>query len=272
MAGAEDETRAAGADGARPPDRSGCPPSDAKLPGDGGAGLSWSWGLDLPALIDAMTGAAPWLRDPADGSDLLYPSGQDAPAGQPPADQPGPDPEADEQEYQEAVAAGRVRDVPLHAVAGRVAEALPPGPDLAGWLAQAGAADLEDGALAGVAASFRRLASWAAAGELAVVAQIASRSARADRRATVDPHGRPDRVTADAAGQISLALAMSHDGACAWADLGVVLAWRLPATGVALAEGRIDLGRARMIVRMTAPLRDVAPERLKPRCSGAPDG
>ena len=157
------------------------------------------------------------------------------------ADGDAVDPEADEAEYQEALAAGRVRDIPLELVAGRIAETLPTGPGLAGWLAHARAADLEDGALAGVAASFRRLASWAAAGELAAVAQIASRSARTDRRAEVDAAGRPDRVTADAAGQVALALAMSHDGATSWADLGVMLTWRLPATGAALAAGEIDL-------------------------------
>jgi hypothetical protein len=168
------------------------------------------------------------------------------------------DPEADEAEYQEAVAAGRAVEMPLGMVAGRIAESLPVGPGLAGWLAQARAADLEDGALAGVAASFRRLASWAAAGELAAVAQIASRSAKSDRRVEVDSLGRPDRITSDAAGQVALALAMSQDGASDWADLGVVLTWRLPATGAALTAGEIDLPRARMIVRVTTPLDDEA--------------
>ena len=187
--------------------------------------------LDLAALIDAVSGAAPWLREAVglpegegsavDGADGTIGSG--APAGEPEAD-----PEADEEAYREAVAAGLAREVPLDVAACRAAESLPTGPGLAGWLAQSRAADLEDGALAGIAASFRRLASWAAAGELAAVAQIASRSARADRRAGVDARGRPDRITPDAAGQVALALAMSHDGASSWTDLGVVLTWRRP--------------------------------------------
>ena len=239
------------------------------------AGLSWSWELDLAALIDAVSGPAPWLREavgspPGEGptgSGLVGPAvvGAD-PGADPGADaegDPEADPEADEEAYREAVAAGRVRDVPLEVAAGRVAESLPTGPGLAGWLAQSRAADLEDGALAGVAASFRRLASWAAAGELAAVAQIASRSARADRRAGVDTLGRPDRITSDAAGQVALALAMSHDGASSWIDLGIVLTWRLPATGAALAAGRIDLARARMIVRMTTPLSDAAARQVE---------
>ena len=209
-------------------------------------GMSWFWDsdFDFEALLDAVSGAAPWLREPRDTG------AADCPATV--------DPEAEEAAYQEAVAAGRVGEMPLSVVAGRIAESLPTGPGLAGWLARATAPDLEDGALAGVAASFRRLASWAAAGELAAVAQIASRSARTDRRASVDPSGRPDRVTADASGQVSLALAMSPDGASGWTDLAVTLTWRLSATGAALAAGEIDLSRARMIARVTERLSDEA--------------
>ena len=202
-------------------------------------GLSWSWELDLAAVVDALTGPAPWLR----AADEDEPVSADPSAA-------GPAPPG--------AAAWRQDEIPLEVIAGRVAESLPVGPGLAGWLAQARAPELEDGALAGVAASFRRLASWAAAGELAAVAQIASRSARTDRRAEVDQDGRPDRVTADASGQVALALAMSHDGATSWADFGVVLTWRLPATGAALAAGEIDLSRARMIARMTSPLSEEA--------------
>jgi len=224
-----------------------------------GGGMSWCWNFDFDALLDAVSGAAPWLRAAEPGAtDSADPRAKEAP--------PEPDdvdPQADEAEYQEALAAGRVQEMPLAVVAGRVAENLPVGPGLAGWLAQAPARDLEEGALAGVAASFRRLASWAAAGELAAVAQIASRSARADRRATADGSGRPDSVTADAAGQVSLALAMSHDGACGWADLAVTLTWRLAATGAALAAGEIDLARARMIARMTGPLSDEAARQVE---------
>ncbi len=267
----------------------GCGPTTGSGPTAGG-GLSWSWELDLASLLDAVSGLAPWLRsdpaaDAASVPDAASASAEGAVPGAGPsaegsqeddrepmpesaakadaADALEDDPEAEEAAYQEALAAGRVRDIPIELAAGRIAESLPTGPGLAGWLAQARAADLEDGALAGVAASFRRLASWAAAGELAAVAQIASRSARSDRRAEVDAAGRPDRVTADASGQVALALAMSHDGATSWADLGVMLTWRLQATGAALAAGQIDLGRARMIVRMTSPLSDDAARQVE---------
>ncbi len=275
MAGAGDEVGPENPGGSAPVGAGSLPAGAgfAQSPASAAEGLSWCWELDLAAVIDAVTGSAPWLREPAseDGPPTRAaetPAANPAPAcasaaadAAPASDclpVAGPDMEADAAVYREAVAAGRAREVPLELVAGRVAESLPAGPGLAGWLAQARAADLEDGALAGVAASFRRLASWAAAGELAAVAQIASRSARADRRAAVDRAGRPDRLTADAVGQVALALALSPDGASGWADLAVVLTWRLTGTGAALAAGQIDLARARMIARMTAALSDAA--------------
>ena len=251
-------------------------------------GISWRWDFDLDALLDAVSGPAPWLRasetddaqagqsaDDSAASDSAACDSAAVASGADPGDASDADPrtnkdadleaamEAEQEAYLEAMAAGRACEMPLSVVAGRVAENLPVGPGLAGWLAQAPAPDLEDGALAGVAASFRRLASWAAAGELAAVAQIASRSARADRRATVDGSGRPDQVTADAAGQVSLALAMSPDGASGWTDLAVTLTWRLAATGAALAEGEIDLARARMIARVTGALSDEAARQVE---------
>ena len=253
-----------------------------------GGGISWRWDFDLDALLDAVSGPAPWLRasetndaqageseDDSAASDSAACDSAAVASDADPGDASDADPdtnkdadleavmEAEQEAYLEAMAAGRAREMPLSVVAGRVAENLPVGPGLAGWLAQAPAPDLEDGALAGAAASFRRLASWAAAGELAAVAQIASRSARADRRATVDGSGRPDQVTPDAVGQVSLALAMSPDGASGWTDLAVTLTWRLAATGAALAEGEIDLARARMIARVTGALSDEAARQVE---------
>ena len=96
-------------------------------------------------------------------------------------------------EYLDAVDAGRSSVMPLSVAAGRVAEVLPTSPDLAAWLACNPAGNLEDGALAGAAAGYRRLAAWAQAGELAVVAQMASRSAAADKNAEMGQDGRPGR-------------------------------------------------------------------------------
>ena len=180
-------------------------------------GLSWSWEVDVEALVAAVSGAAPWQGEPA-----------------PAAARVADDADAGLAEYLEAVESGRSRVVPLAVVAGRVVESVPAGAGLAGWLAAGPVAGLEDGALAGVAASYRRLASWAQAGELSVVAEVASRSAAANDRIGVDSHGRPTRLPDEACAEVSLALVMSQATASWWADLGVTLRWRLAATGAAL--------------------------------------
>ncbi len=167
----------------------------------------------------------------------------------------GVDPvEAEFAEILEAIEAGRSRVMPLAVAAGRVAESLPAGPDLAAWLSGGETAGLEYGALAGMAASYRRLASWAQAGELAVVAHLAARSAGADDKVGVAADGRPAELTDDACAQVSLALTMSQAAASWWSDLAVTLTWRLAATGAALRAGQIDLARARLIADATAVL------------------
>src|SRR6266545_1767249 len=115
--------------------------------------------------------------------------------------------------------------LPAGVLAGRVAEHLAPGPDLAAWLAMAPPTSLPGDDLAAVAGSWRRVASWAAAQELAEVAQE---------------------------------LTMSQYGAAGWADLAVTLAWRLPGTQAALTAGIIDLYRARLIAEATSMLTDEA--------------
>ncbi len=164
-----------------------------------------------------------------------------------------PDPaDADLADYLDAIEAGRSQILPLPVVAGRVAELVPAGPELAGWLGTSETGALEDGALAGIAASCRRLASWAQAGELAAVAELASRSAAADDQIGTGEDGRPARVPADACAEVSLT--MSQAAATWWTDLAVTLRWRLTGTALALAAGTIDLGRARAIADATACL------------------
>jgi hypothetical protein len=244
-------------------------------------GLSWSWEMDPETLMRALNEPAPWHR-PAHGA----PDGQDPAALETPGDfvpddraagwpeqddeQTSPDRPADEfpagwadqeailAEEAEAWLSGRSREVPLGEAAGRVVESLPPGPDLAGWLASSSPKELESGALPGVVASYRRLASWAQAGELAAIAEVASRSAVADDKIGVDDEGRPSQVPDEAIAQVSLALAMTRYGASWWTDLAVTLAWRLAATGAALVTGDIDLARARLVAEATGMLDDEA--------------
>jgi hypothetical protein len=158
---------------------------------------------------------------------------------------------------------GRGRDL-----GGAVAEALPAGPGLAAWLAGQDPDTAAGGDLAGMAGAFGRLASWAQAAELDLIARLAAASAAADPNAGLAPDGRPAFVTGDAAAQVALELTMSRVGAEAWAGLAVTLRWRLPATAAALAEGRIDTYRAKIIAEAVAPLPDPAAKLVEDRVVG----
>jgi hypothetical protein len=201
--------------------------SDAGAP----QGLSWSWGLDFDALV-ASLGEAADVGDLGNHGNVDDRSGERIPAG---------------------------------ALSGRVAERLAPGPDLVAWLAMAEAPGLDDADLAAVAGSWRRVASWAQAQELAAVAQIASRAAARDEDVGTDADGRPARIPATAAAEVALELTMSQYGAAWWADLAVQLCWRLSATGAALAAGSIDLQRARLIAEATGRLSDEAARAVEER-------
>src|SRR5581483_11045137 len=104
----------------------------------------------------------------------------------------------------------------------------------------------------------RQAASRAIATELTAAGQITARAAGADPRIGLEADGRPVRLCRDAQGQIGLALMLTGYSAAAWADLGITLTWRLPATGAALAGGFIDLDRAKAIADATS----VLPEEL----------
>jgi Domain of unknown function (DUF222) len=158
-------------------------------------------------------------------------------------------------------------------VAALAVEHMDPGPAMAGWLdvAAAEADCLNEYGLTGVVAAGQKLASWAQAAELAAVAQVASRTAAADKNIGVGGDGRPARVCRDATGQVSLALTMSDSAAAAWADLAVTLSWRLSATGQALAAGQIDLYRARRIAEATSVLSEAKAREVEAKilpCAG----
>jgi hypothetical protein len=228
-----DEQVASSPDGQpSPPDgeRAASSPGDGQLPPlpEGGqVTVAGSGALDLQALLDALA-AGGFLSGPDEEADELA-AMEDGRMGPP-------------------MSAGRV--------AALAVEHMDPGPAMAGWLGLAAseAADLDEYGLTGVAVAGQRLASWAQAAELTAVAQVASRTAAADKNIGVREDGRPARVGRDATGQVSLALSMSEYTAAVWADLAVTLSWRLQATGEALSAGRIDLYRARLIAEATSVL------------------
>jgi Domain of unknown function (DUF222) len=189
-------------------------------------------GLDGQALLEALAAGAFLDGDPDDQDAVLT-------------------------EEQAAAADGRM-SAPLPAgQAGALAvEHMPPGSAQAGWLAAAAVdtKNLNEYELTGVAIGARQLASWAQAAELAAVARLSAVTAAADPRIGVKPDGRPAQLSRDAVGQVSLALMLTDHAATDWIDLAVTLAWRLPATGAALADGRIDLVRAKVIAEATSVL------------------
>jgi Domain of unknown function (DUF222) len=138
----------------------------------------------------------------------------------------------------------------------QIAEHIDVGPGLASVLANAVPRAASNWDLPGIAAAYRRLASWAQSGELAAVAEIASRSAAANTRIGTDDSGRPGQLPPEAAAEVALALQMSQPGASDWVDLAVQMRWRLQATGAALSVGTIDLARARIIADCTSVLTD----------------
>jgi hypothetical protein len=127
--------------------------------------------------------------------------------------------------------------------AGGVADQLPPGPVLAAlaqrtW--QAGLGKLNDDELAGLALAWRRLQSWATAGELTVIAELGRRRTR-DAKAAGDP-GIADHLD----DELAMAMTLTGRSAGALLEFAHGLA-RLPRTRAALAAGLIDRAKAHLL-------------------------
>src|SRR5215472_1246825 len=143
--------------------------------------------------------------------------------------------------------------------AGGVGDRLPPGATLAGLAGDvwaAGLARLGDDELAGIVLAWRRLASWATAGELAAVAEL-------DRRRTAQVAAGADPQLAGHVGdELAALLTLTARSAAALLDFAAGLA-RLPRTRAALAAGEIDRARTRVIVTELAGLRGPAAAKVE---------
>jgi Domain of unknown function (DUF222) len=137
---------------------------------------------------------------------------------------------------------------------GGTADRVPPGPVLAG-LAQdvwdAGLERLNDDQLIGVMLAWRRLASWAGAGELAAVAEL-DRRRHAQVTAGADAH-----VAEHVSDEVAAALTLTGAGADRLVELAARLS-RLPRTRAALAGGLIDQRKAAVIADEMSALGAVA--------------
>jgi len=124
-----------------------------------------------------------------------------------------------------------------------------PGPGLAGLAADAWygrLAELSDDELVGVLCAWRRLGSWAMAGELAAVTELARRRPAPG----LNEDGHLDE-------EVAAALTLTGRAATRLTGLAAGLA-RLPGTAAALEEGRIDGPRAAVIADETSALDDAA--------------
>ncbi len=136
--------------------------------------------------------------------------------------------------------------------AGGAADSIPPGAVLAGLAGDiwdTGLGQVSDDELAGLMIAFRRLASWASAGELAAVAELAHRR-DTQALATADPH-----LAEHTASEVAMVLTLTGWSAGKLADRAEALA-RLPLTAAALRAGDIDMPKALVIIGELAGLDD----------------
>jgi hypothetical protein len=127
--------------------------------------------------------------------------------------------------------------------AGGVGDRLPPGVALTALASRtwdAGLQRLNDDELVGLALAWRRLQSWAGAGELAAVAGLARRRER-QAAAAGDP-GIADHL----GDELAMAMTLTGRASAALLDFAAALA-TLPATKAALAAGGIDRVKAHVI-------------------------
>jgi hypothetical protein len=118
-------------------------------------------------------------------------------------------------------------------------------------------AELDDVELIEIIQGWDRLASWAAAGQLAAVAELARRRPRSyvDSPAGHEDAGDPlvPEVSEFAVDEVASALRLSRPAAGARLHVAVELS-RLPATAAALAQGTLDVPKVRAVVDAVAVL------------------
>jgi Domain of unknown function (DUF222) len=138
---------------------------------------------------------------------------------------------------------------------GGVLDVLAAGLPLAGFAADAHdrLGQVTDDELIGVLRAWRRVASWAAASELAAVAELARRRP-ADGSPPAATGWLPVNVSEFVPDEVAAALTLTGRAAQDEVDLALDLAGPLAATGLALAAGRIDLAKAKIIAAGVATL------------------
>ena len=139
---------------------------------------------------------------------------------------------------------------------GEDVEALP-GPELAALAAGVAPADARAPELFELLVVFERLTSWAQASGLAVLAEIMRRDTapRPDDAPEPPRRGQP-RIGEFTVSEVACAVGLTEYAAAVRVGLAQSLASRHPWVLDALAEGRLDLPRARVLVEETRHLDD----------------
>ena len=141
---------------------------------------------------------------------------------------------------------------------GGVLDTAPAGLALAGFTADAQAqlGVLSDDELVGVIRAWRRLASWAAAGELEAIAALARRRPADGTPPAAPGEPFPGQVSEFAGEEVAAALTLTPVTGGRVVDLAIDLAGRLAPVRVTLAAGWIDLPKARLFAQATEDLTD----------------
>ncbi|GAA1802810.1 HNH endonuclease signature motif containing protein [Actinomadura chokoriensis] len=142
-------------------------------------------------------------------------------------------------------------------------EWFPPGPQLAICLSggKERLADLTDDELLQVAAAARRQTSWAQARELAAIAELTGRRARAE--ADGDPDYRILSARDSVTEEVAAALTITSNASATLLHLAEQLTGPLADTGAALEAGRVDLAKARVISDLTDGLPEQTTQRVQ---------
>ena len=130
------------------------------------------------------------------------------------------------------------------------------GPALAAELAGVDPAALGDEPVVDAICGWERLAAWAAAGQLAALAELARRRRPVPADGPGGDQGHPGlpSVSEFAVDEVAAALRLSRYAAGTRLHVAIDVAERLPETGAALRRGELDLLKVRRIVEATSPL------------------
>jgi hypothetical protein len=126
---------------------------------------------------------------------------------------------------------------------------VPPGAELAGVLESLIPFVLDDGELVDALVAFRRLTSWAQAGELAVIAELGRRRPSGAYERLANGSSSTGEFLVD---EVEAAPTLTGNSAAYLVELALTLDERLPATLEALRAGLIDHAKAKVIAQGTS--------------------